>query len=87
MVPLLIFKHIYINSLFGHQTPKVPTKKEMEGLRKVASAHYQAGSRRVQTLAHNFFNAMDCNGDGQISFQEFMTFMSQEGHEGSNCPS
>ncbi|CAI9776038.1 unnamed protein product [Fraxinus pennsylvanica] len=54
-------------------------KREMEELRKIAIAHFQAGSQQVQAKAQEFFNSMDSDGDGKIDLHEFLAFVSQEG--------
>ena len=54
--------------------------QSIEGLSKIAQAYYTNESERVQILAHNFFNAMDNDGDGYITFAEFNAFMEEIGH-------
>ncbi|KAL3812415.1 hypothetical protein ACJIZ3_013683 [Penstemon smallii] len=55
-------------------------KKKMEELREIAKAHYRAGSPEIQTLAYQFFQSMDTDGDGRVDLQEFLTFMRQQGY-------
>ncbi|KAG8369783.1 hypothetical protein BUALT_Bualt14G0049600 [Buddleja alternifolia] len=58
----------------------VISQKEMEELREIAKAHYQAGSPEVQALAHDFFKSMDTDGDERVDLPEFLSFMRQEGY-------
>ncbi|KAL8241232.1 hypothetical protein R6Q59_014587 [Mikania micrantha] len=51
----------------------------MEELSKIAMAYYQASSDHLQKLAHDFFSAMDHDGDGKIDQREFLEFMREEG--------
>lgn len=52
----------------------------MEELHDIATAHYEAGNRKVQELAHEFFDSMDTDGDGHVDLPEFLIFMRQEGY-------
>ncbi|GMN53305.1 hypothetical protein TIFTF001_022456 [Ficus carica] len=52
----------------------------MEELRLAAMAYYRNSSREFQDLAANFFKAMDTNGDGRVSFDEFTSFLRQHGY-------
>ncbi|KAI7747600.1 hypothetical protein M8C21_019116 [Ambrosia artemisiifolia] len=57
----------------------------MEELSKIAMAYYQASTDHLQTLARDFFSAMDHDGDGKIDLREFLEFMKEEGcHQMTN---
>ncbi|GJU25763.1 serine/threonine-protein phosphatase [Tanacetum coccineum] len=43
-------------------------------------ASFQASSDDVQKLAHDFFCAMDNDGDGKIDKKEFLEFMQVQGY-------
>ncbi|GJT87391.1 serine/threonine-protein phosphatase [Tanacetum coccineum] len=45
-----------------------------------AMASFQASSDDVQKLAHDFFCAMDNDGDGKIDKKEFLEFMQVQGY-------
>ncbi|KAJ0557340.1 putative parvalbumin, EF-hand domain pair [Helianthus annuus] len=51
----------------------------MEELSKIAMAYYQASTDHLQTLARDFFTAMDHDGEGKIDLREFLEFMKEEG--------
>ncbi|XP_073309110.1 uncharacterized protein [Primulina huaijiensis] len=55
-------------------------KKEMEELREIATAQYQAGSPEDQALAHQFFQSLDTNGDRKVDLAEFLAFTSRQGY-------
>ncbi|KAL1535640.1 hypothetical protein AAHA92_28397 [Salvia divinorum] len=59
---------------------KAQNKKEMEELREIAKAHYEASPPRVQTLADEFCRSMDSDGDGRVDLSEFLAFMRHEGY-------
>lgn len=42
-----------------------------------ASDYYNNASPEVKQLAHNFFDSMDTNQDGQVSIDEFIEFFKQ----------
>ncbi|XP_062165214.1 uncharacterized protein LOC133871780 [Alnus glutinosa] len=46
----------------------------MEELHMAAAAYYNNSSWQLQQLAGNFFGSMDMNGDGRVSFHEFVAF-------------
>ncbi|KAH6786677.1 hypothetical protein C2S52_006229 [Perilla frutescens var. hirtella] len=52
----------------------------MDVVRAIAEAHYTAGSKEVKSLADEFFRALDTDGDGRVSFHEFLELMNHEGH-------
>ncbi|KAK9992992.1 hypothetical protein SO802_022695 [Lithocarpus litseifolius] len=52
----------------------------MEELHTAASAYYQNASNGLRQLAEEFFNSMDTNGDGGVSFNEFVQFFVQNGY-------
>jgi Ca2+-binding EF-hand superfamily protein len=52
----------------------------MEELHVAAAAYYSYSSRQLQQLAKDFFRSMDMNGDGQVSFIEFVAFFRQCGY-------
>lgn len=58
----------------------------MDKIRRIARAHYNAGSERTKNLAHQFLDAMDEDGDDHVDIYEFMEFMKEEGHEGMDNP-
>jgi len=53
---------------------------DMEELHMAAAAYYNNSSWQLQQLAGNFFGSMDMNGDGQVSFDEFVAFFRQCGY-------
>jgi len=53
----------------------------MDYLRSIAEAHYYAGSEESQQLAHEFFDAMDEDGSGEVDYSEFKEFLREEGYE------
>ncbi|PIN00980.1 hypothetical protein CDL12_26517 [Handroanthus impetiginosus] len=62
------------------------TKREMKELQEIAKAHYRAGSKEVQALAHKFFKTLDTDGDGTVSCSEFLAFMRQEDYLQMHSP-
>ncbi|KAK6914170.1 EF-hand domain [Dillenia turbinata] len=67
------------HTLLGQQRQSSPERDPMESLREIATTYYKKGSQEVKQLATEFFNSMDINRDGQISLDEFLSFMRQEG--------
>ncbi|KAL1535624.1 hypothetical protein AAHA92_28383 [Salvia divinorum] len=59
---------------------KAQYRKEMEELREIAKAHYEASPPRVRALAHEFYRSMDSDGDGRVDVSEFLAFMRDEGY-------
>ncbi|KAL9410494.1 hypothetical protein AB3S75_044288 [Citrus x aurantiifolia] len=53
----------------------------MEALRKVALAYYNSGTEEERRLFKNFFQSMDRDGNGMVSYREFSDFMSQKAHD------
>jgi Ca2+-binding EF-hand superfamily protein len=49
----------------------------MEELHMAASACYSNASPEVKKLAHDFFDSMDTDKDGQVSIDEFTDFFKQ----------
>ena len=60
--------------------PHPPTKKAMEEFHEVAIAYYNNAPRNLQRLAWSFFLALDSDGDGQISYMEYINFLRQCGY-------
>uniref|UniRef100_A0A7N2MM78 EF-hand domain-containing protein n=1 Tax=Quercus lobata TaxID=97700 RepID=A0A7N2MM78_QUELO len=52
----------------------------MEELHMAASAYYRNASNELRQRATEFFNSMDTNGDGGVSFNEFVQFFVQNGY-------
>ncbi|XP_050255250.1 uncharacterized protein LOC126701172 [Quercus robur] len=52
----------------------------MEELHMAASAYYSNASDELRQRAIEFFNSMDTNGDGGVSFNEFIQFFVQNGY-------
>jgi Ca2+-binding EF-hand superfamily protein len=52
----------------------------MEELHMAAAAYYNNSSQQLQQLAANFFGSMDMNGDGRVSFDEFVAFFRHCGY-------
>ncbi|XP_065635585.1 uncharacterized protein LOC111996517 isoform X2 [Quercus suber] len=52
----------------------------MEEFHEVAIAYYNNAPRNLQRLAWNFFLALDSDGDGQISYMEYINFLRQYGY-------
>ncbi|GMY27008.1 Calcium-binding EF-hand [Fagus crenata] len=52
----------------------------MEEFHEVAIAYYNNAPRNLQRLAWNFFLALDTDGDGRISYMEFISFLRQCGY-------
>lgn len=52
----------------------------MEDLHIAAQAYYNNAPTEVQQLAQNFFRIMDVNGDGRVSYVEFVEFFTQCGY-------
>ena len=52
----------------------------MEELHMAASAYYGNASDELRQLATEFFNSMDTDGDGEVSFNEFVQFLVQIGY-------
>ncbi|XP_030933846.1 uncharacterized protein LOC115959548 [Quercus lobata] len=52
----------------------------MEELHMAASAYYSNASDELRQRATEFFNSMDTNGDGGVSFNEFVQFFVQNGY-------
>ncbi|KAL1803605.1 hypothetical protein ACET3Z_032252 [Daucus carota] len=53
----------------------------MEELSNIAKAYFNAGSKHTQTLARDFFEAMDVDKNGQIDCWEFMQFLRVQGYK------
>ncbi|KAK9179499.1 hypothetical protein WN943_028701 [Citrus x changshan-huyou] len=53
----------------------------MEALRKVALAYYNSGTDEERRLFNQFFQSMDKDGNGRVSYREFSDFMSQKAHD------
>ncbi|CAA7022973.1 unnamed protein product [Microthlaspi erraticum] len=47
----------------------------MDELHEVATAYYNNGSMEQQNLAWQFFRAMDVDGNGRVSIQEYTDFL------------
>ncbi|KAF8388294.1 hypothetical protein HHK36_026960 [Tetracentron sinense] len=62
-------------------TKKEAREGEMDEMCEAALAYYEAGSEELKQLAREFFCSMDIDGDGRISYWEFMEFLRQRGHE------
>ncbi|KAI3469825.1 hypothetical protein Pfo_026488 [Paulownia fortunei] len=58
----------------------------MDGLRRIAIAHYEAAPPQVKALADNFFRELDGDGNGWVSLREFVAFMRQYGDERLSDP-
>nr|XP_023888160.1 uncharacterized protein LOC112000291 [Quercus suber]POE66563.1 hypothetical protein CFP56_53944 [Quercus suber] len=52
----------------------------MEEFHEVAIAYYNNAPRNLQRLAWSFFLALDSDGDGQISYMEYINFLRQCGY-------
>ncbi|KAF7149801.1 hypothetical protein RHSIM_Rhsim02G0046000 [Rhododendron simsii] len=52
----------------------------MEDLVKTARLYYSKSSPEVKRAAEKYFNSLDDNKDGKVSFNEFLRLMRQEGH-------
>ncbi|XP_030924087.1 uncharacterized protein LOC115950943 [Quercus lobata] len=52
----------------------------MEEFHEVAIAYYNNAPRNLQRLAWSFFLALDSDGDGQISYTEYINFLRQCGY-------
>ncbi|KAL6196796.1 hypothetical protein ACLB2K_032409 [Fragaria x ananassa] len=53
----------------------------MEELNQAAIAYYNNGSQNLQILASDFFKSLDTNGDGGVSWSEFISFLQQSGYD------
>ena len=53
-------------------------------LHTAASAYFQFASNETRQRALEFFNSMDTNGDGGVSFNEFSQFIVQHGYARPN---
>ncbi|KAL1803599.1 hypothetical protein DCAR_0935292 [Daucus carota subsp. sativus] len=53
----------------------------MANLRNFVVSQYYAAPSDVQTLGHQFFNAMDRDGNGSVDYTEFKNFLVSEGFE------
>lgn len=53
----------------------------MEELNQAAIAYYNNGSQNLQTRALDFFESLDTNGDGGVSWSEFISFLQQSGYD------
>ncbi|XP_006489250.2 uncharacterized protein LOC102613415 [Citrus sinensis] len=53
----------------------------MEALSKVALAYYNSGTDEERRLFNQFFQSMDKDGNGRVSYREFSDFMSQKAHD------
>ncbi|ESR33029.1 hypothetical protein CICLE_v10005927mg [Citrus x clementina] len=53
----------------------------MEALRKVALAYYNSGTDQERSLFNQFFQSMDKDGNGRVSYREYSDFMSQKAHD------
>ncbi|KAL1832665.1 hypothetical protein ACET3Z_002316 [Daucus carota] len=53
----------------------------MERLRDLVMTQYQYAPRQAQMAAHGFFDAMDDDGNGSVSYREFKRFLVSEGFE------
>ncbi|KAG9148774.1 hypothetical protein Leryth_018095 [Lithospermum erythrorhizon] len=51
----------------------------MEELHEIASAHIKGGPEELQEASEEFFDALDTDGDGEIDYEEFMSFMEEGG--------
>ncbi|XP_062154321.1 uncharacterized protein LOC133862494 [Alnus glutinosa] len=49
----------------------------MEDLHEAALAYYNNAPRDLQRLAWNFYLALDRDGDGQVSYSEYVQFLQQ----------
>ncbi|EOA17432.1 hypothetical protein CARUB_v10005736mg [Capsella rubella] len=58
----------------------------MDELHEAAIAYYNNGSREQQDLAWHFFRAMDNDGDGRVSFQEYIDFLHRTAGLAWVCP-
>ncbi|XP_050239217.1 uncharacterized protein LOC126688539 [Quercus robur] len=52
----------------------------MEELHMAALAYYNNSNRDLQNKAWDFFNSMDSNGNGRVSYEEFIHFFGQYGY-------
>ncbi|KAH6827796.1 hypothetical protein C2S53_017155 [Perilla frutescens var. hirtella] len=64
-----------------HQEKTTQATGEMEELRKIATMIYKSASADVKASAHDFFRFMDKDGDQRVNISEFLSSMSQQGHE------
>nr|CAN77603.1 hypothetical protein VITISV_006917 [Vitis vinifera] len=59
----------------------------MEEIREAALAYYEAGTQEQRQLAWAFFQALDVDGDGTVSVQEFVNFLRGSGYRLLDNPS
>ncbi|PQP98074.1 uncharacterized protein Pyn_04388 [Prunus yedoensis var. nudiflora] len=52
----------------------------MEELHAAACAYYDRGNDAIRRAAYDFFQSMDTDGDGRISYAEFNDFVQQSGY-------
>ncbi|GAY46611.1 hypothetical protein CUMW_098380 [Citrus unshiu] len=57
----------------------------MEDLNEVALAYYESGTDEERRLFDQFFESMDEDGNGRVSYREFSEFMSLEAYDRNMC--
>lgn len=64
-----------VPSLWTYFSSKHTLKMNIHEGREEAVSYYESGPRRIRGLVHQFFDAMDTNGDGGVHFYEIHDFL------------